>query len=557
MRSNRVARVLIIGAFVATSAMQGAYAAPPLARDGAPVVLTGSQIGGLVGIAPGDLVGFRSTGTEWVQIPIQVDEVKVFNIRGAYPTTMGTCGGLCFTPANRVWWERVYADPNTLTGVEIDETVNVVSGPLCSGIDDGNLGELPLTCSLTNSSKPDADDEIALMARDAGARASAGAPAGVLGAGVEITIVDPLDGGEGFVYLFERDSSLDEPLAQDAGTSYVTYDWVVDHIAAAHPGDPDATETYYASEYRFNGANGAGNPETSFIETAHYRREMAGRWTDNVLINKRGADPVNILDRHDASITTDNLSACTRNQVTFDGGEQTYLTSKAGPIRVIRAYLGTNSGPFVERRQIFYESSEFERIDLRVHAIPGPTEIWNFNENAAGMRYTTMFGSDRIDGQGVASGGFVGMPGSGTYAGTYVAGPVVAPKTSHWQQVDRDTASDPDRGGLTFTVYFDTNNPDPLAHSLYRDSGLGGCKGGVANASRYFGGILDQAPLVMNDTDTNTLSLLHGGAFPPAGTQQTFLTIQRNLHYEATGAADGPGRLDQDQTPLRIATLPR
>jgi hypothetical protein len=554
---NRVARVLIVGAFIATSTAQVADAALPLARDGAPVVLTGSQIGDLAGIAPGDLVGFRSTGSEWVQIPIQVDEVKVFNIRGAYPADMGACGGLCFTPANRVWWERVYADPNTLTGVEVDETVNVVSGPLCSGVDDGNLGELPLPCTMTNSSTLDADDEVVFMAKDAGVRSAADAPAGVAGTGVEIAIADPLDGGEGFVYLFERDANADEPLAQDAGTSYVTYDWVVNHIAAAHPGDPDATEKFYASEYRFNGASGAGNPETSFVETARYRREMAGRWTDNVLINKRGASPVNILDRHDASITTDNLSACTRNQVTFDGGEMAYLTSKAGPIRAIRAYLGTNSGPFVERRQIYYESSEFERIDLRVHAIPGPTEVWNFNENAAGMRYTTDIGSDRIDGQGVTPGGFVGMPGSGNNAGTYVAGPVVAPKTRRWQQVDRDTATDPDRGGLTFTVFYDSNNPDPFAHSLYRDSGLGGCKGGTANSSRYFGAILDQAPLVMNDTDTNTLALLHGGRVPPAGTQQTFLTIQRNLHYEATGAADGPGRLDEDQAPFEIVTAQR
>lgn len=564
MRGRRIVGAAVAGVLVLPLLVGSAFAGSTLSRTDQPAVLTGAQIANMKGIPPGDLVGFRYGASGWTQIPIQVDEVKVFNIRKAYPAVMPNCptsgSGLCFGPANRVWWERVYADPNTLTGPEIDETVSVTSGPLCAGLADGNLGNVPLTCTLSNSSMFDGDDEVALMVKDAGGQAPSGVadPAGVLQEHIEVSLRDTLDNGTGYVYIFQRDPNLAQPLEPSAGTSYVTYDWVVNHIQANHPADPNATENFFRSEYRFTGQGGAGNPESSVVETAHYRREMAGRWTDNVLVNKRGADaPVNILDRHDASITTDNVSACTRYQGTFDGGEMTYLTSKGGAIRVIRAYLGTNSGPFVERRQIFYESSEWEHIELRVHPVPGPTEVWNLNANATGMRYSTLVGSDRVDHLGVAPGGFAGVPGSGNTAGTYVGGPAIPPKTWHWQALDRDTASDPSRGGLTFTVFFDTNNPDPVAHSLYRDSGNGGCKGGNSSGTPYYGAILDQAPAVMSDTDANWGSLITGGTTGLLGTQQTFLTIKRTLHYEQTGGANGPRRQAEDSTPLGVTASNR
>ena len=69
----------------------------------------------------------------------------------------------------------------------------------------------------------DANDEIALMAFDAGGpRTTPNAPAGVdAGSAVEMEITDPIDGGVGYAYLFEDTSGLDPA----AGKDYVDYEF--------------------------------------------------------------------------------------------------------------------------------------------------------------------------------------------------------------------------------------------------------------------------------------------------------------------------------------------
>lgn len=496
----------IVGLLAAALLVPGAtwVAAEPestLSRSDSAVVLTGADVPDLQGAEPADVVAFRWTGGAWEQVPVQVDERHEANLRDAYPNPMTTpCGDPCYNPGNRrVDWV-VYSDPKTLIGPDPDPT----------------LDEL---------------DEIALMVKDTGAARPGGAvpPAGVLGIGVELIVTDPADGGVGHVTLFERDPDADELLDPSAGRSYVTYRWVVDHIAEAHPDDPDATENHYATEYRFNGHDGsryAGNPESSWVETAHYRREMTGRWHDNVLVVKRGVpeeEQVDILQRHDASITFDIGGL--RNQGTFDVGEMAYVTSKAGPVRAIREYLGTNSGPLTQRQHIFYESSEQIRVDLRVHAIPGASDIWNYNENAVGMRASTGVTSDRVDGQ----------------QGPHLGGVVVLPGMWRWETLDRDTADDPNRGALTHVVYYDSNNPPPLAHHVYRDGG----SGGSPNAP-YFGSSHAQGPLVLTDTDATS-----------SGANSIFLYLIRNVHYEEAGTTDGAARLEEATTPLEVEAVTR
>lgn len=471
----------------------GASASSTLTRSDQPLVLTGAQIGALQGIAPGDLVAFSYGTPGWEQIPVQVDERHTTNIRNAYPNPMSSpCGDPCYTPGTRVVNQLVYSDAKTLIAADPDTSLDV-------------------------------NDEVALMVKDAGGIAPESvSPAGVVGDGVEIKVSDPIDGGVGYVYLFRRDAGASSPLDPAAGKSYVEYVWQVNHIGSAV-----TTAANYKTQYRFNGHNGSsyvGNPENSWVETAHYRREMTGRWHDNVLINKRGvAEPVNIVQRHDASITLDQGGI--RNQNTFDVGEMAYITSKAGPIRAIRDYLGTNSGPLTQRRHIFYESHEQITINLRVHAIPGASDVWNYNTNAVGMRSATFLGSDRIDG------------GGGSYAG----GLVILPNSWNWETIDRDTTSDPARGGITFTVYYNSNNPDPVAHHIYRDNGSGG-----SPSAPYRGGTLNQGPLALVDTDATS-----------SGPNAIFLTLIRNIHYEETGATDGPGRLAQDTTAFQTLTTNR
>ena len=504
----------MLGVGVAMVAM--AFGAVPAGASGlnradSPVVLKGADVPTLEGTAPGDVVAFRYDNG-WRQAPVQVDEVKMFNITKAYPETVGTCSDPCYSWTGRTWYQRVYADPNTLTGAETDEVVN----------------------GVTNHANLDADDELALMAKDLGGAAPGGtaSPDGVIGNGVEVMVADPIDGGNAYVYLFQRDAGAAQPLDPSAGKSYVTYQWRVNHIQANHPDDALATQRYYKDEYRFTGydgsKSGAGNPETSFVQTADYRREMTGRWSDNVMKIFRGSSTgENILDRHDASISFDQT--CVRWQGTFDVGEMTYITSKVGPIRAIRDYMGTNSGPLTEKRDIFYESSTDERIDLRVHPVPGPETFFAFNANAVGLRYSEPLGTARID----------GLPDP------YAGHGAILPNTYTWETVDKDTLTGlptdpPAAGALTIVDYFDTNNADPIAHTIWHDGGNGGC-----NNQPYYGTSALQAPLVMSTTDVS------------GSTQSTYLVVGRNIHYEAPGTANGPVRQQQDTTPLAVTATGR
>jgi len=63
-----------------------------LRRPSDPVVLRGSQLPRIDGVAPAEAVAFIRSGTAWVQIPVQVDEMHVANMgvvhnRGTVPAT--------------------------------------------------------------------------------------------------------------------------------------------------------------------------------------------------------------------------------------------------------------------------------------------------------------------------------------------------------------------------------------------------------------------------------------------------------------------------------------
>ena len=122
--------------------------AAPLNRPDDPVVLTGAGTPALLGTAPGDVVAFAWRGA-WKQIPVQVDERKLFDLRTAYPTSFN-CGGnsLCYSPFPTPAKLR-YADGGTLVGADDDPAL-------------------------------DANDEIAFMAKDtASAAGPVPYPAGV------------------------------------------------------------------------------------------------------------------------------------------------------------------------------------------------------------------------------------------------------------------------------------------------------------------------------------------------------------------------------------------
>ena len=316
---------------VATLALVAlATAAAPAAaslRPGDPVVLTGAKLPALARTAPASLVAFAWTG-RWRQVPVQVDERAVVDLHRVYDDTA--------VPGQSI---LTYTDPSTLAGPDPDPAL-------------------------------DADDEVVFMAADAGKRAPrrAGLPPGQRGAAAaEVRVRDPLDGAKGSVYLFARTSAPAKPPA--APRRYVSYRFTL--LAGRYP------EAY--------GFRRGPNPESSVVKTKSYEVRFGDRWQmDTLRIRAKGAARVDVLDRARAQFGPGN---CGRSEDTFDAAEGAFIVNKSGPVRAIRAYVGANSGPLTERRHVFYAERQDITTFLRVHAIPGVMDVFDYAPEARGMTY--------------------------------------------------------------------------------------------------------------------------------------------------------------------------
>jgi hypothetical protein len=315
----------ILCVFVLTIAIvagtTGVSGAGGISRTREPVVLTGGDLSGLTGTSPGLILGF-AYDSGWVQIPIQVDEMDVVDFGTIYGTDPSGYTMLAYT------------DTSTFTGADSDTTF-------------------------------DADDELVFMVSDAGLRAlGVGEPAGVVeGTGLEITILDPLVPDTGFVYLFESLGVL----KSDAGADSIPYDFNL------LSGDYKTT---------YNTSSGP-NPEDSEVVTSAYRVHFSDRWIrdeNNVAVD--GATGVDILDRHRSLFAPGN---CGRSEDTFSAGEGAFIVNRTGPVRALRGYVGCNSGPTTYRIHAFYEVQEEILTALRVHAISGILDIFDYSPEAVGM----------------------------------------------------------------------------------------------------------------------------------------------------------------------------
>jgi hypothetical protein len=302
----------------------GAQALCTLGRPEDPVVMTGADVPQLEGFSPDEVVAFRYH-SGWEQIPVQVDERAAIDWGSVYGLpAVGTT-------------TLDYTDPNTYAGADPDPTL-------------------------------DSDDEIVLMARDAGDQAppAAGEPPGVVPAsGLEVEAGDPLSSGRGWVYLFANAGAL----SQDAGKDYVSYGF-------------DLSAGSYIPNY--NTASGP-NPEDSTVTTAAYSAHFSDRWIrDAIRVSAGGASEADILDRHKALF---GPGICSRSEETFSTGEGAFFANKDGAVRAIRSYLGANSGPTTHRLHLFYEGREDIRTALRVHPIDGIMDFFDYSPAAAGMVY--------------------------------------------------------------------------------------------------------------------------------------------------------------------------
>lgn len=334
--------------------LAGTAGAAPADRADDPVVLKGSELGGLLGTAPGKIVAFKWAG-EWVQVPVQVDERHTINVRQLYPDQ-----GNGYVGDTTLGFDlEVYADANTRSGADSDPAF-------------------------------DADDELTFMGGDSGGNAPADVspPAGVDGrSGVKVNVDDPVAGGNAALYLFEATGNR----SPGAGKDYVDYDFNLTNLTE---GQTLRDDYRYFAEF---------NPEDSTVKTENYELHSFDRWMeDEMKITMGDSSGVDILDREVAQAT---LTGCGRSEYTFSGrwqedtapgndgntdNEGTYVAVIDGPVRAIRSYMGANSGPYVQREHLYYRGHEVNTIFLRVHPMLDLYSWTDYAPSAIGMTYRDM-----------------------------------------------------------------------------------------------------------------------------------------------------------------------
>lgn len=351
MEFARLLAVLGLTAAI-TAGSAGMVSAAPADRGGDEVVLKGSALSGLQGTDPDRVVAFRWSG-KWTQIPVQVDERHVVDVRKLYP------------PGNHPPYVgnddpdfdlEVYADAKTRSGSDLDASF-------------------------------DADDELVFMGGDAGtvAPAKVGPPPGVYGkSGVKVKVDDPVGGGNAVAYLFKATMNL-EP---GAGLDYVDYNFQLPGLTG---GKTLLNDYGYFSSF---------NTEDSTVTTDNYRLHSFDRWMeDEMVVRAGGASQVDILDREVAQATK---FVCARSEYTFSGrwqqdtapgndtaddDEGTYIAVIDGPVRAMRSYMGANSGPYTQREHIYYADHEKNTIFLRVHPMTDLYSWTDYAPSAIGMTY--------------------------------------------------------------------------------------------------------------------------------------------------------------------------
>lgn len=337
----RLGLAAALAAAVALGAPATAVAQADHPRD-EPVVLDGASLARLAGVAPERVVAFRYKRTrsgkheKWRQIPVQVDERKLVDF-GSAPGSNNTPGvdGTVYGTAPIGVTALQYTDPATFVGADSDPAL-------------------------------DADDEVTLMAGDAGdkARKRSRRPRGVRKA-TRLRVADPLGAATRFVYLFESTGNR----SSAAGRDYVDYDFVLD--------SGDYKQTYKRAD--------GPNPEHSTVATPVYSAALSDRWFfDGLSIAANGASGAEILDGFKFQFAP---NTCGRSEATFNDAEGAFVANIDGPVRAIRSYVGANSGPLTERTQVFYRDRYEIVTDLRVHPVGGLMTFHDLSTAGIGMTY--------------------------------------------------------------------------------------------------------------------------------------------------------------------------
>jgi hypothetical protein len=261
-------------------------------------------------------------------------------------------------------------------------------------------------------------------------------------------------------------------------------------------------------------ANGP-NPENSSVTTDYYTLHLIDRWiVDEMRILAGSASGDDILDRRKHLF---GPGVCARSEDTFASGEGAFVVNKNGPVRGIRSLLGANSGPLTQETLFFYAQREDVVTDLRVHAIPGVMDFFDYNPDATGMTYRNSLNTEGVPINGVGDSVTAGVPDWEMVTGSHGSLIMVG-------RMDTDAA-------ITLTSFYEDEAPSPTTQCT-GDADAWGSSGLWVNSG------------IPNTDPTLT---------PPV----YFLTGRRTIYYEPPGAsvADAELRADFANNPLEATVV--
>jgi hypothetical protein len=345
-------------------------------------------------VDPAGIAAFRWSGSAFVEIPVQVDEVMPYclsNIHSDFGIYSGTDKEFSYA------WDV--------------ESWKKTAG-LCSAEYQPGDGPTPDPAGML-----DDDDEIVFMASDAGEAAPAAAafPPDVQAVHA-VALIDPLAPDRiGFVYVAIRSGGS----SFDASNGLVSYardadadDWI-DRATFADD-DPEklgSSNTGYGPNLEGTVCDeGSVLPRTSTdrfprdgvtVTTDVYSWRSTGRWMlRSLTIAKPDAPGIygpDLIDRWkgrafqqspDSSIS---IVGFEDEQVNWEANSA-LLGERIGPVRAIREIWGADSGTNVTNTQTFYRDAVSYRYRVRVHPIPpdGLYTSWDYNAGVATKYYNTL-----------------------------------------------------------------------------------------------------------------------------------------------------------------------
>jgi hypothetical protein len=357
-----------------------------------PEVSTGAALG--AGVAVTKLLGYRWDGRHFVQIPFQVDELAVrylsnnasgfaaYSETDAHPTYV-------FDEERFRWLSSAAADP-------------------CTAIPTGGVRTTPDPVPGL-----DTNDEVSFMANDAGPAAppSAALPAGITSM-KRVTIVDPYDARHPrYAYVMLAGDGPGAPTpAFNAGNGYVRYQPDADsdtfvYSQSSYGDYGNAPKGPYVDDTTHRCTTGIGQykqrrpKDTAWIRTPRFAFRYDGRWLMTELriapAGKTWTYGPDIIDQWKARAFQQRPGGTTPccgyedEQVNW-GGSSILMGVRSGPVRVIRATWGADSGTNTVRAEVFYRDEIRQVSNLRVHPVPPADGIytqWDYNAGKVSTYY--------------------------------------------------------------------------------------------------------------------------------------------------------------------------